>query len=272
MINEPPRRPLPRWLATLLVLLAAGGLLAPGPWRQLEAVGTTVLTPIQMGVATTLGEVTSVVETLQQVRDLAQQNRDYREEIDRLQSELVRVREVEAENRDLRTLLSLTERTGPGALVPVTVIARDDAPYVQGITIDRGATGGVHEGSIVVTNKGLVGRVERANPTSAKVRLITDINSQVAVRIQNESRTTGVLRGQALDNALVIAYIPQSDALKMGDNVITSGLGEVFPAELLVGKVARVERKDADPFQVAVVEPAVDMNKLERLYVLADEP
>ena len=52
--------------------------------------------------------------------------------------------------------------------------------------------------------------------------------------------------------------------------VLTSGLGEMYPEGLVVGKVARVERKDADPFQAAVVEPAVEMDKLERLYVLAD--
>jgi rod shape-determining protein MreC len=69
---------------------------------------------------------------------------------------------------------------------------------------------------------------------------------------------------------MVIAYIRQDDAVRQGDVVLTSGMGEVFPEGLVVGRVARVERKDADPFQAAVVEPAVDMDKLERLYVLAD--
>ncbi len=180
------------------------------------------------------------------------------------------MRELEVENRDLRNLLAMKERTGPGTLLPVTVIAHDDTPYVQAITIDRGTSEGVREGSVVVTHRGLVGRVERANLTSSKVRLITDINMSVAVRLQTESRTTGVLRGQSRGNLLVIAYIPQTDVVSVGDVVITSGLGEVFPEGLVVGKVARVERKDTDPFQAAVVEPAVEMDKLERLYVLAD--
>ncbi len=270
MINESPRRRLPRWLTGLFVFFVAALLFAPGPWRQLESVGSTVLAPFQMGVSGTVDEISAVADTLQRVRDMAQQNEQYRDEIDRLQSELVRMKELEVENRDLRNLLNMKQQAGPGVLLPVTVIARDDAPYVQAITIDRGLTGGVHDGSIVVTHRGLVGRVERANPTASKVRLITDINSQVAVRLQTESRTTGVLRGQSIPNALVIAYIPQTDSVKMGDVVITSGLGEVFPEGLVVGKVARVERKDADPFQLAVVEPANDMGKLERLYVLAD--
>ena len=102
------------------------------------------------------------------------------------------------------------------------------------------------------------------------MRLINDLNSSVSVRLQTESRTTGVLRGQSQGNLMVIAYIPQTDVVAPGDVVLTSGLGGVYPEGLVVGKVARVERKDADPFQAAVVEPAVEMDKLERLYVLAD--
>ena len=264
------RRRLPRWASTLAVLAVATAVLAPGPWRDVEKVGTSVLAPIQMGLSGTVNEVAGVIDALQRVRNLAVQNAQYREEIDELESRLVRMQELERENSDLRRLLGLQEQLGPGALLPVSVIARDDSPYVQAITIDRGVDRGVHEGSVVITHKGLAGRVDRANPTSAKVRLITDINSSVAVRLQTESRTTGVLRGQAEGSALVIDYIPPSEPVNEGDTVITSGLGGMYPAGLVVGRVSQVQRKDADPFQTAAVEPAVEMSKLERLYVLAD--
>jgi rod shape-determining protein MreC len=264
------RRRIPRWASTIAVVATAAAMLAPGPWRSLEKVGTTVLAPIQMGLSGTMNEVASVFDALQRVRHLTEENAQFREDIDRLQSQLVRMRELERENDELRNLLGVAQGGGPGSYIPVAVIARDDSPYVQAITVDRGVNGGVHEGSIVITHKGLVGRVERANPTSAKVRLITDLNSSVAVRLQTESRATGVLRGQAQGDVLVMDYIPRDDPVNEGDLVITSGLGETFPDGLPVGKVSRVQRKDADLFQAAAVEPAVDMNKLERLYVLAD--
>jgi rod shape-determining protein MreC len=245
--------------------------LTPFPGRRyIEQAGSSVLAPIQFGVSGTFGEISSIVDTVQRVRDLASQNRAYRDQLDQLESDMVRMRELEVENRELRNLLSLRERSGPGTLIPAAVIARDDTPYVQAITVDRGANDGVREDQVVITHKGLVGRIERVNPSSAKVRLINDINSSVGVRLQTDSRTTGVLRGQSQGNLLVIAYIPQTDEVQQGDAVITSGLGEVFPEGLVVGRVARVERKDADPFQAAVVEPAVAMDKLERLYILAD--
>ena len=157
MIYESPRRGLPRWASTLVVVLVAVALLAPGPWRALEKIGSSVLAPMQMGLSGTLGEIAGVFETVQRVRDLAEENRRYRDELDHQQAELVRIKELEAENNDLRSLLSMKERAGPGALLPVSVIARDDTPYVEAITIDRGTSGGVHEGSVVVTTRGLVG-------------------------------------------------------------------------------------------------------------------
>jgi rod shape-determining protein MreC len=270
MMSEAPRRRLPRWVSTLVVLGLAIVFLIPGPWRGLEGVASTALAPLQMGVSGTVDQAVNFVSTVQRVRTLADQNADYQDQIDQLQSELVRMHELEVENADLRNLLGMEVRTGPSALVPVQVIARDDSPYVQAITIDRGAIDGIKPAAIVITHQGLVGQVEKVNPTSSKVRLINDLNSSVSVRLQTESRTTGILRGQSQGNLMVIAYIPQTDGVSQGDVVLTSGLGGVYPEGLVVGKVARVERKDADPFQAAVVEAAVAMDKLERLYVVAD--
>jgi rod shape-determining protein MreC len=270
MMSDPPRRRLPRWVTTLVVVLVAVVFLIPGPLRGLERVGSFLLAPFQMGVSGTVDEATNVVSTIQRVRDLASENADFKDQLDQVQSELVRMHELEVENRDLRNLLSMKERTGPGAFIPVSVIGRDDTPYVQAITIDRGANDGIRQDAVVITHKGLVGHVERVNLTSAKVRLINDLNSSVSVRLQTESRTTGLLRGQSQGNLMVIAYIRQTDVVQPSDVVLTSGLGEMYPEGLVVGKVSRVERKDADPFQAAIIEPAVEMDKLERLYVLGD--
>jgi rod shape-determining protein MreC len=270
MMSDAPRRRLPRWVSTLVVVGLAVVFLIPGPWRSFEGVASTALAPLQMGVSTVADQAGAVVSTVRRVRDLADENAAYKDQVDELNSELVRMHELEVENADLRNLLSMNERTGPGALIPVTVIARDDTPYVQAITIDHGAADGIKQDAVVITHQGLVGLVVKVDPTSSKVRLINDLNSSVSVRLQTESRTTGVLRGQSQGNLMVIAYIPQSDVVTPGDVVLTSGLGGVYPEGYLVGKVARVERKDADPFQAAVVEAAVALDKLETLYVLAD--
>src|SRR5438874_3147237 len=160
MMGEAPRRHLPRWVSTLVVLGLAVVFLIPGPWRGLEGVASTALAPLQMGASSTADQATNFVSTIQRVRNLADQNADYKDQIDQLHSDVVRMRELEVENTDLRNLLGMKARTGPGALVPVQVIARDDSPYVQAITIDHGAADGLRQDAVVITHQGLVGHVE----------------------------------------------------------------------------------------------------------------
>lgn len=263
-----PNRPLPGWLSVLVVVAAVVLVLVPGSAREVESVGTRLFRPVQMGVSGLLDALTSFSTTVGQIGQLAAENAAYREQIDRLQSELVRMAELEQENEDLRNLLGLKQRAGPGELIPVRVIGSEVTPFVQAITIDRGAEDGIGEGMTIVTWRGLVGRVVKANPTSAKVLLITDPNNAIAARIQDPaSRATGVVRGLGPDG-LLMEHIRQEDRVQTGQLVITSGLGGVYPEGLIVGTVVRVQRKDVDVFQSAVVEPAVDFSKLERVYAL----
>src|SRR5437868_2917444 len=112
-MTDPPRRRLPRWVSTLVVVAVAVLFLIPGPLRNLEAVGSVVLAPLQMGVSGTADEAANFVATIQRVRDLAAENADYKDQIDQMQSQLAQMRELEVENADLRNLLSMKERTGP---------------------------------------------------------------------------------------------------------------------------------------------------------------
>src|SRR5215213_4030329 len=265
----PVRRRSRPWLLPLVLLAIAGVfVLVPGPARNVEAFGTRVLQPIQDGVSRLVGQVDDVSTVLGKMNELSQQNSQYRDEIDKLQAEIVRLRELEVENRDLRNLLGLKQRSGAGDLQPVRVIARDPSPYVQSITIDRGEEDGLRDGMPVITWRGVVGRVSRVSPTSSKVLLVTDTSSSISGRIQSsESRVAGILRGRP-EGGLVMQHIPQEESLQTGDTVITSDLGGIMPEGLVVGQVVQVRRKDVDVFQEALIEPAADMKQLERLYVM----
>src|SRR5687767_2019117 len=122
----PARRRSRSWLLVLLLLGVVGGLvLAPGPAQQVEAVGSRVLEPIQATVSGIFGQAEDITSVVRRMTELSSQNEQYREEIDRLQSEIASLRELEIENRDLRNLLGLKQRSGTGELLPARVIARD---------------------------------------------------------------------------------------------------------------------------------------------------
>ena len=265
----PARRRSRSWIFVLLLLGAVGGLmLAPGPARELEAMGSRMLEPLQASVSSVVGQAEDVTSVVRRMTELSRQNDQYREEIDRLQAEIARLRELEVENRDLRNLLGLKQRAGTGELLPVRVIARDPSPFVQAITLDRGTEDGVQEGMTIITWRGVVGRVSRVSPTSSKVLLITDTSSSISGRIQSsEQRVTGIIRGRP-EGGLLMQRIPQEETLQTGETVVTSDFGGLMPEGLVIGQIVQIRRKDVDVLQEAVIEPSADMKRLERLYVL----
>jgi rod shape-determining protein MreC len=251
-----------------LIALLVAVLLLPEPSRMIQSVVMTVVAPVQSVITGFIDDTADISGTVQHVQTLARENREYRDEINRLQAETVRVQELELENRDLRNLLGLKQRSGPGELIPVRVIGRDPSPYVQAITIDRGSQDNVQIGQAVVTWRGLVGRVVRTEPTTSKVLLISDVNSSIMGRFQDpESRATGLVRGRP-EGGLVMQHVPQEENIEAGQVVISSDLGTLVPEGLVIGKVVQVRRKDVDVFQDAILEPAVDPAKLERLFVM----
>jgi rod shape-determining protein MreC len=265
----PARRRSRSWIFVLLLIGAVGGLmLAPGPARELEAVGSRLLEPLQASVSTVSGQAEDVASVVRRMTELSRQNEQYREEIDRLQAEIARLRELEVENHDLRNLLGLKQRAGTGELLPVRVIARDPSPFVHAITLDRGTDDGVQEGMTIITWRGVVGRVSRVSPTSSKVLLITDTSSSISGRIQSsETRVTGIIRGRP-EGGLLMQRIPQEETLQTGETVVTSDFGGLMPEGLVIGQIVQIRRKDVDVLQEAVIEPSADMQRLERLYVL----
>jgi len=265
----PARRRSRSWLLVLLLLGVVGGLvLAPGPAQQVEAYGSRLLEPIQATVSGLFGEVEDVTSVIRRMTELSRQNDQYRDEIDRLQSEIASLRELEVENRDLRNLLGLKQRTGNGELLPARVINHDPSPFVQAITLDRGTDDGVREGMTIITWRGVVGRVSRVSPTSSKVLLITDTSSSISGRIQSsESRVTGIIKGRP-DGKLLMQRIPQEETLQARETVVTSDFGGLMPEGLVIGEIVEIRRRDVDVLQEAVIEPSADMKRLERLYVL----
>lgn len=153
--------------------------------------------------------------------------------------------------------------------VTAAVIGRDTSPVFRSIIIDRGTEAGVLPGMPVESARGLVGQVYRASPRAAQVLLITDNISSIAARL-SASRATGIVFGSGSSGPLSMDWIDQEAQLEVGDVVLTSGLGGQFPADLVIGRVVAFERNEADLFQNATVQPAVDISDLEIVFVLTD--
>jgi rod shape-determining protein MreC len=148
------------------------------------------------------------------------------------------------------------------------VIGRDPSPFLRYVIINVGSNAGVLPGMPVVTDKGLVGRVDAVIAEAARIQLITDSASAVNIRLQT-SDTEAMLTG-SITGDLSLDMIPQDASIQIGDVVLTSGLGGGYPPNILVGQVINVRKLDSELFQTAAIQPNVDFNRLQFVLVITN--
>jgi rod shape-determining protein MreC len=136
------------------------------------------------------------------------------------------------------------------------------------VIINRGSNEGILRGMPVVTNQGLIGRIDAVIADAARVQLITDPASSVNVRLQN-AETEASLVGSVTGD-LMLEMIPPDEIVQRGDLVLTSGLGGGYPPDLIIGQVVNVRSRVFDLFQQATVQPVVDFNQLEIVLVIVN--
>jgi len=188
------------------------------------------------------------------------------EELERQNEEL---REIQGEYQILLDLFNRARQAPDYRRLTAAVIGRDTSPAIRSIIIDKGADDGVTVGMPVEGARGLVGQVFRVTANSSQVALITDNASAIPARLGN-SRATGVLRGGGLGGLMVIDWIDLKFQFEVGEVALTSGLGGKFPQDMPIGRVIEVERREAELSQRAVVQPAVDFDSLEIVFVITD--
>ena len=149
------------------------------------------------------------------------------------------------------------------------MIGQDSNQAIRSIVIDKGANDGIRVGMPVESARGLVGQVYRTTAKSSQIVLLTDSSSAIPSRL-GSSRATGILRGGGIGGSATIEWIDLKYQIEVGEVVMTSGLGGRFPQDLVIGRVIDVDRREAELFQRAIVQPAVNFESLEVVFVITD--
>lgn len=266
------RKPIPWWASALAAVAALILVVQPASAGKAQQFGSQLLAPLSFYITGLANSVSDFFDTVGSIGTLRTTVQQQREEIERLSFQLVRMQELEQENQDLRKLLGFKQTRPDLQLMPVRILGTDATGVVNTIVIDKGSNDGIREDTAIITWQGLVGRVIRVQPTTAFVLLVTDVSSSVAARVQDPvSRASGIVSGQK-EGGLIMRHILQQELIQTGDLVITSGVGGSLPEGLPIGRVVRVQKRSIEMFQEAILEPAVDMSKLERIYAVLDFP
>ncbi len=187
------------------------------------------------------------------------------QEIEELESRLVRFDEVLRENNRLKRLLDFRDSL-PQKAVGVRIMGYGLKPWKKSVLLNKGSSQGIKPLSVLVVPSGLVGRIVDVGLVSSQAILLTDPESRVAAVTLN-SRAQGIAEGNGGDK-LKLRYLNLDDAVQVGEIVVTSGLSDIYPKGLRVGRIESVER-DADGLHLsATVRPAVRFSKIEEILCL----
>lgn len=197
--------------------------------------------------------------------NLKKENLHLQEKLLSVQKENYELRESVQAAKRLRRLLLFKEQV-PAAMIPAEVIAYSPSAWFRTIVINKGRQDGVKKGMPVVTWEGVVGKVIKTSTDSSIILLIIDRNSSVDAMVQR-NRRRGIFEGDGGPRCQ-LRYVPRMDDIKVGDFIVTSGLGGVFPKGLFLGKVVRVEKKEYGLFQEVEAGPGVDFSRLEEVMVI----
>ncbi len=213
----------------------------------------------------------AVQDFLTAPRDMAalrQRNAELESEVADLQAQVIQLQQEVGETQILAALVDFSRANPENTYRAAAVIGRDPSPFLHYVIINRGSNDGILRGMPVVTDQGLVGRIDAVIADAARVQLVTDPASLVNVRLQNaevEATLSGSVTGD-----VTLDQIPQDTALEPGDLVLTSGLGGGYPPDLIVGQVVNIRARDFDLFQQATVQPVVDFNRLQIVLVIVN--
>lgn len=267
--------PSPRSRVLLIAFLAVSLVLVTvysregsgGPLHAVQGAMSAIASPFALAgsavgsaagdVSESLGDVVADESTLsglreqnQELRELLAQSEEYRLEAERLQG-----------------LLGISDTYDIDG-VAARVVGRSTEAWSQTVTIDKGSADGVDSGQTIMGPSGVVGQVFETSDSTAKVRLLTDPNSGVAVLIQS-NREEGIVRG-SLEGLLYLEDVDSDVTVQVGDVVVTSGLGGSYVRGLIVGTVVRVDERQGDASRRIVVSPNESAGPLEEVLVVKD--
>lgn len=255
----------------LVLILIGGGLIVLFSSTQSPKAGPvsgvvfSAIRPVQQFLSGVWNRVAGFRHHYLDLVRVGEENSALRAEVLEMRREKKALMGKEIENRRLKKLLDLKAGHEFPSLV-AQVTGEDAAGWHRTLFIDRGSADGVIAGMAVTVAEGVVGRVVKSAKDVAQVLLLTDPGLSVDCRV-GRTRARGVLSG-SLDRGCVLRYISLGSDLKAGDEVVTSGLGGIFPKGLSVGTVESTRKSDQGLFLEARVIPSVDFSQIEEVLVI----
>jgi rod shape-determining protein MreC len=252
-------------LACVVVSLVLLALDQHGRWSALRTPFATMTYPLQQLVSSPIRFAKDLFRDFSDYAELAAENRRLKEEQLVLRTRLLKFAALEQENIRLRGLLETSFKVGEQVLI-AELLSINLVPYEHVVVVNKGSRFGAHPGQPVFDAHGVVGQVLRVTPYSAEVMLITDPSHAIPVQInRNGVRTIALGTGQT--DRLALPYLPSNADVQVGDLLVTSGLGGVFPQGYPVATVTAIS-PEKSPFAKISAVPVAQLDRNRELLLV----
>ena len=257
------------FLVGIMAYAGANGRLTAAP----QALLSVVLTPLQKVTSALSGGAASVWEKYTSIDDVMDRNEQLEAENAELRQQMVDYDRIKAENDAYKALARIQDTNSEASYVSAFVIGRDPLDEFGGFTLDQGSTDGVAVNDAIISDRGyLLGVVVEVDATSCKVMTILHPSFNAAGVI-SRTRENGIITGSAdyaADGQCVLTNLDRATEARKGDQVITTGLGGVFPANLLVGTVQEVVPEQSGKSSSAVILPGADPRTVKHVFIVTE--
>ncbi len=257
------------FLVGIMAYAGANGRLTAAPQELLSV----VLTPLQKVTSALSGGAASVWEKYTSIDDVMDRNEQLEAENAELRQQMVDYDRIKAENDAYKALARIQDTNSEASYVSAFVIGRDPLDEFGGFTLDQGSTDGVAVNDAIISDRGyLLGVVVEVDATSCKVMTILHPSFNAAGVI-SRTRENGIITGSAdyaADGQCVLTNLDRATEARKGDQVITTGLGGVFPANLLVGTVQEVVPEQSGKSSSAVIRPGADPRTVKHVFIVTE--
>jgi len=260
-----------RTLQTTITFLVVGGILVlalGGFFGSVSRQFSSTLIETQTWFATRFLGLQDFITAPRDIVSLRTRNARLEAQVSLLQAQVIELQQRVNETEILAALVNFSRSNPESTYKAAAVIGRDPSPFLHYIIINRGSNDDIRRGMPVVTNQGLVGRIDAVIADASRVQLITDPASSVNIYLQN-AETDAVLLGSVTGD-ISLDMISQDKVVEPGDLLLTSGLGGGYPPDLFIGQVVTVRTLEFALFQQATVQPAVDFSRLEIVLVITN--
>jgi len=260
-------------LAAIILAMAISSIVFEGEATPISDSLRVILTPFRAAANGVSNLINSVYTYMYEVEELKSENRELRIRIAEMEEIIRQSEQAMEENERLRELLKLSERRRDLTFVMADIVSRDSSNWASTFTIGKGSAHGIEPFDCVVNEEGFfTGYVSEVGTNWSIVTTVIDSDLELGAFIYR-TREAAVAEGDfALmsEGLLKLTYLPEDTVLLNGDVILTSGVGGVYPKDLVIGTVKQVRTDSSGMGTYAVIEPKVDLDKLTQVFIITD--